>query len=136
MNFHIAAEKVKTQRTLTLDKKVCEIDFLKVAFGVVFSPIQVLQQECVDVESLDDVDSSGKTLLDRLTVPVVFPDGYAHTNQFLLVVYMNIYRELGVQCLTTSWPQILVDTLLVPTLSYRQETHTHLIKVRLGSINV
>lgn len=39
---------------------------------------QVLQQECVDVESLDDVDSSGKTLLDRLTMPVIFPDGYVH----------------------------------------------------------
>lgn len=37
---------------------------------------QVLQQECVDMESLDDVDSSGKTLLDRLTMPVIFPDGY------------------------------------------------------------
>lgn len=38
----------------------------------------MLQQECVDVESLDDVDSSGKTLLDRLTMPVIFPDGYVH----------------------------------------------------------
>uniref|UniRef100_A0A674MZ45 SEC14 and spectrin domains 1 n=1 Tax=Takifugu rubripes TaxID=31033 RepID=A0A674MZ45_TAKRU len=36
---------------------------------------QVLQQECVDMESLDDLDSSGKTLLDRLTMPVIFPDG-------------------------------------------------------------
>lgn len=38
--------------------------------------LQVLQQECVDPESLDEVDSSGKTLLDRLTMPVIFPDGY------------------------------------------------------------
>ncbi|KAI4805782.1 hypothetical protein KUCAC02_010379 [Chaenocephalus aceratus] len=38
-------------------------------------PERVLQQECVDSESLDEVDSSGKTLLDRLTMPVIFPDG-------------------------------------------------------------
>ncbi|XP_070770831.1 SEC14 domain and spectrin repeat-containing protein 1 [Enoplosus armatus] len=36
---------------------------------------RVLQQECVDAESLDEVDSSGKTLLDKLTMPVIFPDG-------------------------------------------------------------
>ncbi|XP_060909116.1 SEC14 domain and spectrin repeat-containing protein 1 [Labrus mixtus] len=36
---------------------------------------RVLQQECVDAESLDEVDSSGKTLLDRLTMPIIFPDG-------------------------------------------------------------
>ncbi|XP_028249622.1 SEC14 domain and spectrin repeat-containing protein 1 isoform X1 [Parambassis ranga] len=36
---------------------------------------RVLQQEYVDTESLDDVDSLGKTLLDRLTMPVIFPDG-------------------------------------------------------------
>ncbi|XP_030284468.1 SEC14 domain and spectrin repeat-containing protein 1 [Sparus aurata] len=36
---------------------------------------KVLQQECVDMESLDDVDSTGKVLLDRLTMPVIFPDG-------------------------------------------------------------
>uniref|UniRef100_H3CJ16 SEC14 and spectrin domains 1 n=1 Tax=Tetraodon nigroviridis TaxID=99883 RepID=H3CJ16_TETNG len=35
----------------------------------------VFEQECADVEALDDVDSSGKTLLDRLTMPVIFPDG-------------------------------------------------------------
>ncbi|KAL6101221.1 sestd1 [Pungitius sinensis] len=40
---------------------------------------RVLQQECVDAEFLDEVDSCGKTLLDRLTLPVVFPDG---TEQF------------------------------------------------------
>ncbi|XP_037344476.2 SEC14 domain and spectrin repeat-containing protein 1 [Pungitius pungitius] len=40
---------------------------------------RVLQQECVDPEFLDEVDSCGKTLLDRLTLPVVFPDG---TEQF------------------------------------------------------
>ncbi|KAM8854979.1 SEC14 domain and spectrin repeat-containing protein 1 isoform 2-T2 [Spinachia spinachia] len=40
---------------------------------------RVLQQECVDPDSLDEVDSCGKTLLDRLTLPVVFPDG---TEQF------------------------------------------------------
>ncbi|XP_029967988.1 SEC14 domain and spectrin repeat-containing protein 1 [Salarias fasciatus] len=36
---------------------------------------RVLQLECVEVESLDEVDSSGKTLLDRLTTPIIFPDG-------------------------------------------------------------
>ncbi|XP_069389827.1 SEC14 domain and spectrin repeat-containing protein 1 isoform X2 [Paralichthys olivaceus] len=36
---------------------------------------RVLQQECVEAEFLDEVDSSGKTLLDRLTTPVIFPDG-------------------------------------------------------------
>ncbi|XP_067460583.1 SEC14 domain and spectrin repeat-containing protein 1 [Thunnus thynnus] len=36
---------------------------------------KVLHQECVEPESLDEVDSSGKTLLDRLTMPVIFPDG-------------------------------------------------------------
>lgn len=45
----------------------------------VFTVFQVLQQECVDMESLDDVDSTGKVLLDRLTMPVIFPDGYVNT---------------------------------------------------------
>uniref|UniRef100_A0A7N6BVI0 CRAL-TRIO domain-containing protein n=1 Tax=Anabas testudineus TaxID=64144 RepID=A0A7N6BVI0_ANATE len=36
---------------------------------------RVFQQECVEAESLDEVDSSGKTLLDRLTMPIIFPDG-------------------------------------------------------------
>ncbi|XP_063355158.1 SEC14 domain and spectrin repeat-containing protein 1 [Pelmatolapia mariae] len=36
---------------------------------------RVLQQERVEAESLDEVDSLGKTLLDRLTMPVIFPDG-------------------------------------------------------------
>jgi len=40
-----------------------------------FPLLQVLLQECADSESLDEVDSSGKTLLDRLTLPVIFPDG-------------------------------------------------------------
>ncbi|XP_008433699.1 SEC14 domain and spectrin repeat-containing protein 1 [Poecilia reticulata] len=37
--------------------------------------LKVLQQERVEVESLDEVDSSGRTLLDRLTLPIIFPDG-------------------------------------------------------------
>ena len=45
-----------------------------------FVLFQVLQQECVEAELLDEVDSSGKTLLDRLTTPVIFPDGYTHTH--------------------------------------------------------
>uniref|UniRef100_A0A3Q1ATY8 CRAL-TRIO domain-containing protein n=1 Tax=Amphiprion ocellaris TaxID=80972 RepID=A0A3Q1ATY8_AMPOC len=36
---------------------------------------RVFQQEFVEAESLDEVDSSGKTLLDRLTTPIIFPDG-------------------------------------------------------------
>uniref|UniRef100_A0A3B5MKD2 CRAL-TRIO domain-containing protein n=1 Tax=Xiphophorus couchianus TaxID=32473 RepID=A0A3B5MKD2_9TELE len=36
---------------------------------------RVLQQEHVEVASLDEVDSTGRTLLDRLTLPVIFPDG-------------------------------------------------------------
>lgn len=42
-------------------------------FSILF---QVLQQEHVEVASLDEVDSTGRTLLDRLTLPVIFPDGY------------------------------------------------------------
>uniref|UniRef100_A0A3P9IB59 SEC14 and spectrin domains 1 n=1 Tax=Oryzias latipes TaxID=8090 RepID=A0A3P9IB59_ORYLA len=36
---------------------------------------RVLQQESVELDSLDEVDSSGKALLDRLTMPIIFPDG-------------------------------------------------------------
>ncbi|KAK2840072.1 hypothetical protein Q5P01_013812 [Channa striata] len=36
---------------------------------------RVFQQKCVEAECLDDVDSSGKTLLDRLMMPIIFPDG-------------------------------------------------------------
>lgn len=58
---------------------------------------QVLQQECVAAESLDEVDSLGKTLLDRLTTPVIFPDGYAF-------VCKVIPKTSNVQ----------MDTLLIP----------------------
>lgn len=61
-------------------------DFGPNLLKVVFSPhFQVLQQELVDVESLDDVDCCGKALLDRLTMPVIFPDGYVHkhTSRFI-----------------------------------------------------
>lgn len=47
--------------------------------------VQVLQQERVEAESLDEVDSLGKTLLDRLTMPVIFPDGYVHIH----LTYLN-----------------------------------------------
>ncbi|XP_077393011.1 SEC14 domain and spectrin repeat-containing protein 1 isoform X2 [Festucalex cinctus] len=36
---------------------------------------RVLQEEHVEAESLDQVDASAKALLDRLGMPVVFPDG-------------------------------------------------------------
>uniref|UniRef100_A0AAQ6AFV3 CRAL-TRIO domain-containing protein n=1 Tax=Amphiprion ocellaris TaxID=80972 RepID=A0AAQ6AFV3_AMPOC len=45
LNFHTAAERVRS-----------------------------LHLTC-QAESLDEVDSSGKTLLDRLTTPIIFPDG-------------------------------------------------------------
>uniref|UniRef100_A0A665WF48 CRAL-TRIO domain-containing protein n=1 Tax=Echeneis naucrates TaxID=173247 RepID=A0A665WF48_ECHNA len=48
---------------------------LELALKFHTSAERVLQQECVEAESLDEVDSSGKTLLDRLTLPVIFPDG-------------------------------------------------------------
>uniref|UniRef100_A0A3Q0SQR4 SEC14 and spectrin domains 1 n=1 Tax=Amphilophus citrinellus TaxID=61819 RepID=A0A3Q0SQR4_AMPCI len=48
---------------------------------------RVLQQECVEAESLDEVDSLGKTLLDRLTLPVIFPDGYTHS-------FVNLFPRL------------------------------------------
>lgn len=50
-----------------------------------FTMVQVLQQERVEAESLDEVDSLGKTLLDRLTMPVIFPDGYVHIH----LMYLN-----------------------------------------------
>uniref|UniRef100_A0A8D3CB04 SEC14 and spectrin domains 1 n=1 Tax=Scophthalmus maximus TaxID=52904 RepID=A0A8D3CB04_SCOMX len=51
---------------------------------------RVLQQECVDAEFLDEVDSSGKTLLDRLTIPVIFPDGYVHTHDNLSIYFFRV----------------------------------------------
>lgn len=33
------------------------------------------QAELLDVEAFEEVDALGKALLDRLTVPVIFPDG-------------------------------------------------------------
>uniref|UniRef100_A0A3Q3N8F3 SEC14 and spectrin domains 1 n=1 Tax=Mastacembelus armatus TaxID=205130 RepID=A0A3Q3N8F3_9TELE len=50
---------------------------------------KVLQQECVEAELLDEVDSLGKTLLDRLTMPVIFPDGYTHTCHFIALVCLG-----------------------------------------------
>lgn len=40
---------------------------------------RVLQEVCLEAAALDEVDTCGKTLLDRLTLPVIFPDG---TEQF------------------------------------------------------
>lgn len=50
---------------------------------------QVLQQESVELDSLDEVDSSGKTLLDRLTLPVIFPDGYKHSCCFRKISFWS-----------------------------------------------
>uniref|UniRef100_A0AAQ5YF87 CRAL-TRIO domain-containing protein n=1 Tax=Amphiprion ocellaris TaxID=80972 RepID=A0AAQ5YF87_AMPOC len=47
LNFHTAAERVRSLHLTYLCK----------------------------LKSLDEVDSSGKTLLDRLTTPIIFPDG-------------------------------------------------------------
>lgn len=53
---------------------------------------QVLQQESVELDSLDEVDSSGKALLDRLTMPIIFPDGYKHSCCFKRIVFrQNLY---------------------------------------------
>ncbi|XP_072252663.1 SEC14 domain and spectrin repeat-containing protein 1 [Leuresthes tenuis] len=48
---------------------------LELALNFHTSAERVLQHEHVDVETLNEVDSSGKILLDRLTLPVIFPDG-------------------------------------------------------------
>ncbi|XP_019727486.1 SEC14 domain and spectrin repeat-containing protein 1 isoform X1 [Hippocampus comes] len=40
----------------------------------------VLQDEHVEAESLDQVDASAKALLDRLSMPVIFPDGSVDTH--------------------------------------------------------
>lgn len=49
---------------------------------ILFFVLQVLQ-ECPDqpdsvndMEQFDEIEVVGKSLLDRLTVPVVYPDGY------------------------------------------------------------
>lgn len=48
-----------------------------------FYLLQILQDCPEEPEAINDEDSlmklkqSGKSLLDRLTVPVVYPDGYA-----------------------------------------------------------
>ncbi|KAM8854978.1 SEC14 domain and spectrin repeat-containing protein 1 isoform 1-T1 [Spinachia spinachia] len=75
LSFHTAAERVRKRER----ERRCRSSTCTATEGVVFNAFQVLQQECVDPDSLDEVDSCGKTLLDRLTLPVVFPDG---TEQF------------------------------------------------------
>uniref|UniRef100_A0A8C5HI28 CRAL-TRIO domain-containing protein n=1 Tax=Gouania willdenowi TaxID=441366 RepID=A0A8C5HI28_GOUWI len=65
----------------------------------------IAEQECVDSESLDEVDSSGKTLLDRLTMPIIFPDGYKYTILDLFFSYFyknhNSIRNRNIlSCLT------------------------------------
>lgn len=77
LEFHTAAENVSVL-FCAMNKSTL---FVSTAVLLLF---QVLQQECVDVESLDDVDSLGKTLLDRLTMPVIFPDGYVHYIHIIL----------------------------------------------------
>uniref|UniRef100_A0A3Q2CTF9 SEC14 and spectrin domains 1 n=1 Tax=Cyprinodon variegatus TaxID=28743 RepID=A0A3Q2CTF9_CYPVA len=57
---------------------------------------RVLQQQHVEVESLDEVDSSGRTLLDRLALPIIFPDGYKHTFTFFFFYY-NFFFMCGTQ---------------------------------------
>ncbi|XP_061580262.1 LOW QUALITY PROTEIN: SEC14 domain and spectrin repeat-containing protein 1 [Cololabis saira] len=48
---------------------------LELALNFHLTAEKVFQQEGVEAESLDDIDSSGKILLDRLALPVIFPDG-------------------------------------------------------------
>uniref|UniRef100_A0A3B5AUK7 SEC14 and spectrin domain containing 1 n=1 Tax=Stegastes partitus TaxID=144197 RepID=A0A3B5AUK7_9TELE len=54
---------------------------------------RVLQLECVEAESLDEVDSSGKTLLDRLTTPIIFPDGYKRTLIYAFIPETASYTQ-------------------------------------------
>lgn len=55
---------------------------LSSAFPYLF--FQQILQECPEqpeafneMERFDEIEAVGKSLLDRLTVPVVYPDGYA-----------------------------------------------------------
>lgn len=47
-----------------------------------FPLLQILQESpdlpesVLDFEQFDEVEAVGKSLLDRLTVPVIYPDGY------------------------------------------------------------
>ncbi|RVE58342.1 hypothetical protein OJAV_G00208300 [Oryzias javanicus] len=64
--------RVWKQFTVSSDERLQRLE-LALNFHTVTE--RVLQQESVELDSLDEVDSSGKTLLDRLTMPVIFPDG-------------------------------------------------------------
>ncbi|MEQ2292207.1 S14 domain and spectrin repeat-containing protein 1, partial [Ameca splendens] len=64
--------RVWKQFTVTADERQQRLE-LALNFHTIAE--RVLQQERVEVESLDEVDSSGRTLLDRLALPIIFPDG-------------------------------------------------------------
>ena len=57
-----------------------------------FSLLQILQDcpeepEAInDEEQFDEIEAVGKSLLDRLTVPVVYPDGYGACSYNLVFI--------------------------------------------------
>lgn len=72
-----------------------ELDFLFLCLDwcCLFYLLQILQDcpeepEAInDEEQFDEIEAVGKSLLDRLTVPVVYPDGYgAFSNIFNLLL--------------------------------------------------
>lgn len=61
---------------------------------------QVLQDEHVEAESLDQVDASAKALLDRLGVPVIFPDGLVDTHHSPHATQRNATQKRHASTLT------------------------------------
>ncbi|XP_075335289.1 SEC14 domain and spectrin repeat-containing protein 1 isoform X2 [Odontesthes bonariensis] len=64
--------RVWKQFSVSADERQQRLDL---ALNFYTTAERVLQHEHVDVESLNEIDSSGKILLDRLALPVIFPDG-------------------------------------------------------------
>lgn len=57
--------------------------------------LQILQ-ECPDqpesindMEQFDEIETVGKSLLDRLTVPVVYPDGYVTSPYDMIILKLG-----------------------------------------------
>uniref|UniRef100_A0A1A8QHW0 SEC14 and spectrin domains 1 n=1 Tax=Nothobranchius rachovii TaxID=451742 RepID=A0A1A8QHW0_9TELE len=64
--------RVWKQFSVTADERQQRLE-LALNFHMVAE--RVMQLVCVEAEALDDVDTLGKTLLDRISMPVIFPDG-------------------------------------------------------------
>lgn len=62
---------------------------------LLFYLLQILQDcpeepEAInDEEQFDEIEAVGKSLLDRLTVPVVYPDGYAACSNIFILLLVN-----------------------------------------------